>query len=246
LAYLLSPVRMRLNMSRLSIALALVIVAVLRANDAPQNDPKQRLSRLQPLVGAWRGVGQPQRGSTKDSWVEEADWAWSFTGANPALIAELPKAKYFRQLRLSAGSLDREYVLTATPAAGGETVRYAGRLDDQDQLILTAEQPRDDLPRRLSFRFVAGGDRLLLLLEKKSPSSDQLTRLAEVGYTRQGSGFGKIVTQRECVVTGGLGTIEVTHAGKTYYVCCTGCRDYFNENAEKVLAEYAARKAEKK
>jgi len=34
---------------------------------------------------------------------------------------------------------------------------------------------------------------------------------------------------------GGLGTIEVTHAGKSYYVCCTGCRDYFNENPEKFL-----------
>ena len=121
-------------------------------------------------------------------------------------------------------------------------MRYSGKLDDQQQLILTAEQPSDDLPRRLSFRFVAGGDRLLLLMEKKGPSSDQLVRLAEVGYTRQGSGFGKNVTQRECVVTGGLGTIEVTHDAKTYYVCCTGCRDYFNENPAKVLAEYAARK----
>ena len=59
--------------------------------------------------------------------------------------------------------------------------------------------------------------------------------------SKVGSGFGKNVTQRECVVTGGLGTIEVTHNGKTYYVCCTGCRDYFNENAEKVLADHAAR-----
>ena len=233
-------------MSRLAIALALVFVAVLWADDAQQNDQKQRLARLQPLVGAWRGVGQPQRGSTRDSWVEEADWVWRFAGGDAALVADLPKAKYFRQLRLSTGTQDREYVLTATPTAGGAAVRYLGRLDDQDQLVLTAEQPAGELPQRLSFRFVAGGDRLLVLLEKRGPSGDQLTRLAEVGYTRQGSGFGKIVTQRECVVTGGLGTIEVTHAGKTYYVCCTGCRDYFNENAEKVLAEYAARKADAK
>ena len=52
--------------------------------------------------------------------------------------------------------------------------------------------------------------------------------------------------QRECVVTGGLGTIEVSFEGKTYYVCCTGCRDYFNDNPKEVLAEYFARKEEEK
>jgi ribosomal protein L24E len=104
------------------------------------------------------------------------------------------------------------------------------------------DQAREGCPVRLSFRFAAGGDRLLLLMEKAGTADGQFARLAEVGYTRQGSGFGKNVAQRECVVTGGLGTIEVTHDGKTYYVCCTGCRDYFNENAEKVLAEWAAKK----
>jgi YHS domain-containing protein len=43
-------------------------------------------------------------------------------------------------------------------------------------------------------------------------------------------------------VTGGTGSIEVSYEGQTYYVCCTGCRDYFNENPAEVLAQYAARK----
>jgi hypothetical protein len=222
--------------------LAIVVPSALFAGDSPPSDQQERLAKLQPLVGSWRGVGQPQRGSTKDSWVEEVEWAWSFGKEGPALVGKLPKAKYFSQLRLGVGGGDRSFVLTATPAAGGGEVSYSGRLDEQEQLVLTAAMPRDDLPRRLSFRFVAGGDRLLLLMEKQGPSSDKLVRLAEIGYTRQGSGFGKNLAQRECIVTGGLGTIEVTHGGKSYYVCCTGCRDYFNENPEKVLAEYAARK----
>ena len=47
----------------------------------------------------------------------------------------------------------------------------------------------------------------------------------------------------ECVVTGGLGTMQVSYMGQTYYVCCTGCRDAFNENPAKIIAEYKKRKA---
>ena len=234
-------------MSRLLLGLTVLLAAGTIADDKSSTDQKEQLSKLQTLVGQWRGVGQPQRSSTKDSWIEEADWAWNFDKDGPSLVAKLPKAKYYSQLRLTAGSKEGDFSLAASPTAGGGPVRYAGKLDGQGQLVLRVEEQRDDLPHRLSFRFAAGGDRLLVLLEKQGPTSDQFARLAEVGYTRQGSGFGKNVAQRECVVTGGLGTIEVTHNGKTYYVCCTGCRDYFNENPDKVLAEYAARKvAEKK
>jgi hypothetical protein len=224
---------------------ALVVAAIAIADDRSSVDPKEQLSKLQPLVGQWRGVGQPQRSSTKDSWIEEADWAWNFDKDAPALVAKLPKGKYFNELRLTAGPSARQFQLKAIPAKGDDAVRYSGTLDEQNQLVLTADQLRDGLPTRLSFRFAASGDRLLVLMEKPGTAEGQFARLAEVGYTRQGSGFGKNVAQRECIVTGGLGTIEVMHNGKTYFVCCTGCRDYFNENAEKVLAEHAAQKNSK-
>jgi len=32
------------------------------------------------------------------------------------------------------------------------------------------------------------------------------------------------------------------YKGVTYYVCCGGCRDAFNENPEKILKDYQARK----
>jgi YHS domain-containing protein len=44
------------------------------------------------------------------------------------------------------------------------------------------------------------------------------------------------------VITGGLGTIAVSYNGKTYYVCCTGCRDEFNQNPAKAIKEYEERK----
>ena len=36
--------------------------------------------------------------------------------------------------------------------------------------------------------------------------------------------------------------MPVMHKGKTYYVCCTGCRDAFNDDPEGILAEYEKNK----
>lgn len=97
-------------------------------------------------------------------------------------------------------------------------------------------------PARLTFRLVAEGKRLVVLLERRLGESDQFARLAEIGYTRKGSRFGHGGgVSPECIVTGGLGTIAVEYKGQTYYVCCTGCRDYFLDQPEEVLAQYRHR-----
>ena len=184
-----------------------VALAVDKPKPAIDQAAQKQLEKIQQLVGQWKGVGQPQRGSTKDSWVEEADWAWAFDArfdSGVALVGKQPKGKYFTAIKLVRGERDGAYELVATPADGGDELRYAGTLDAAGKLILTAAEPREGLPARISIRFVAGGDRLLVLLERKG-NADQYVRLAEVGYTRQGSGFGQGKTGPECVVTGGAG-----------------------------------------
>ena len=70
-------------------------------------------------------------------------------------------------------------------------------------------------------------------------------RQSQLGCTKEGVPFVRGEGPK-CIVTGGTGTIPVTYAGKTYYVCCTGCRDAFKENPEKYLKEFAERKAKEK
>ena len=43
--------------------------------------------------------------------------------------------------------------------------------------------------------------------------------------------------QVECIVTGGKGTIALTHKGQTYYVCCSGCKGVFDDDPDAVIAE---------
>jgi hypothetical protein len=64
----------------------------------------------------------------------------------------------------------------------------------------------------------------------------------QVDFTRKGETFGAAEKKVECIVTGGLGTIAVMHKGVTYYVCCSGCRDAFNEDPERFIKEYNEKK----
>jgi YHS domain-containing protein len=82
-----------------------------------------------------------------------------------------------------------------------------------------------------------------VLLEKATESPTRFDRLAEIGYTRLGVRFAAGDSFPECIVTGGRGTIAVSHAGMTYYVCCSGCKEAFDDDPAGILAEYRERKA---
>ena len=181
-------------------------------------------------------------------WTEESQWAWHFEDNHAQLVGELKDDKYFGQLRVRPGDALGEFILTATALQKPQTsdppstLRFVGKLID-DALVVTNDNANGDEVARITLRLVAGGDRLIALYEKRNGPA-VFTRLAEVGSTRKGSSFAKAVASGpECVVTGGLGTIAVEYQGKKYYVCCTGCRDLFQEDPARALEEFRQRKA---
>jgi hypothetical protein len=225
-------------------------LAFLAGADSAKDNSKrladqEALEPLQMLVGQWRGVAQPQRGSNRGAWIEESDWSWRFADGGASLEFTAPQSKSLTGGVLAPTQNEGEFALAAKTASG-QPAKYVGRISEDGALVLDAENGPKEAPSRVTVRVVAEGKRLVILLERGSGGSDRLMRLAEVGYTRKGSGFGQGSSQIECVVTGGLGTIPVTHEGKTYYVCCTGCRDLFNDDPAGVLAEYRERKEEER
>ncbi len=213
-------------------------------------DDKHSLAPLQAYVGQWRGVGQVRRGSSRGAWTEVADWSWRFGKGRAEMVAKLSDGKYFSQLRLQAGDAPDKFVLfataakTAAPAESAEPVRYEGSRNGE-ALVFESVETVDPLPARISIRLVAGGDRMVVLYERRL--GDVFTRLGEVGATRVGSSFATAAASGpECVVTGGLGTIAVEYEGKKYFVCCSGCRELFDDDPAGVLAEYHQRKVEEK
>ena len=88
----------------------------------------------------------------------------------------------------------------------------------------------------------ADGVRFVYRYAVKPKGRTVFNKVYQVAANKEGESMaakGGAAQGPECIVTGGLGTITVSYKGKTYYVCCTGCRDAFNDNPEKYIAEAA-------
>ena len=213
--------------------------------EAPPGGRRAAQAALKPygsLVGKWRGSGQPERGKIKGAWREDASWAWKLSNDDAALEATIDKGKYLKSVVLHPGPQPKTYTLSAT-LADGSSRTYQGADNGKKALVLTAEGSGDGV-RRITLTPLHE-TRLLMKLEGQDPANRMFYQLGEVGYTRDGVAFAAGESGPVCIVTEGRGTMTVSYKGKTYHVCCSGCRDLFKENPEAVLAEAAEREKDK-
>lgn len=231
----------RVTILTVAAALALVFASQVRAEDEKAGAEKKALTPVQTFVGEWKGQGMPKGGSAaKDAWTDESEWAWEFKGGHAAIVFKSPANKFYSGGRLVAGEKEGTYALTMTLPDGKTEEKFTGTVTKTGDLEAKNESAAAGRPERITFELVAKGKRMLTTYFAKGQP------LAEVGATRKGSGFGKDAQGPECVVTGGVGTSTVSYKGQTYYVCCGGCREEFNENPEKILAEFKERKEKEK
>lgn len=211
--------------------------------DAPKRTPKEALRAFDSLIGSWRGTGQPQSKADKQKfWQETIAWEWLFKGDDVALKCTFDKGKYFTEGQLRYLPDKDIYQLTLT-TTDKETVRFEGKLKES---LLTLERTdgQKKETQRLAFSLLHD-NRYLYHYELKPDDKGTFTRLYQVGCTKEGVPFAGGQAGPECIVSGGKGTIAVTYKGKTYYVCCSGCRSEFNDNPEKYIKEYEEAKAKK-
>ena len=125
--------------------------------------------------------------------------------------------------------------------ADGATREYAGKFDEDRldaQLAARCEagnsSPDDHAAQRQADD---------VLYEKKRATSRGLPPAWRRWATRaRGRGWpSKGATGRNASSPAAKGRFPISYKGQTYYVCCSGCKQAFNENPEKILAEYRAR-----
>lgn len=211
---------------------------------ADRDAAKTALSEFNSLIGGWRGVGMPQRNSRKDAWIETAEWVWDFRNDSTALRYDVKNGKLLESALVTWDAKSKQYQVDAK-LTGDVKRTYEGKLKGTE-LILESKADTDDNVHRMTVTRL-NDKRTLVLFEKRKSSQTFYTRVAEVGYTREGTSLAiEGAGEPECVVSGGKGTIKVTHKGETYYVCCTGCKQAFDDDPEGILADYRAKVAERK
>jgi hypothetical protein len=235
-----------MNAARLAPLLILCVGVAFAAPEPDKKSVKEGLQVFQDLVGSWRATGTPN-GSREEKergfWQETISWEWQFKGDDAWLKAAFAKGKYFATAELRYIPADDRYRLTAVTPAKQQLVFEGARKDNK----LTLERTDDATKERQRLIInLLHSNRYLYSFETCPGGKTRYTALYQVGATKEGVPFASEQDQPECVVSGGLGTSKVTYKGKTYYVCCSGCRTAFQEEPEKYIKEFEERKAKKK
>jgi hypothetical protein len=221
------------------LALVLWTLPPARAAERKPLSPKEALQALNEYIGGWKGNGSVPK-NVRETWRESVDWSWRFKGKDAWLTMKVKGGRYLQGGELRYLPDRRRYQLTAVDKDGHKEV-YEGSLK-KGRLTLERIDKKTEETRQLRMNLAGGGIRFVYTVAHKPANRLLFTQDYQVAFTKIGERFGARKKEIECIVTGGLGTIPVTYKGVTYYVCCTGCRDAFNEDPEKYIKEYEAKK----
>lgn len=213
------------------------------------------LKPLQILIGNWNGT------SRKAS-IDQPNWAWDLKTdpKQPSLRIKSEKGQYVRDGRLTFHPATQQYELTATDGEGKKRV-FQGKFSQEVQdvpgddnkmqrtykLELTEPQPDSEGEQWRIVISQQENNRYIMELDRKRGTSKFL-RVDTINTQREGTSFALSDTDygdKTCVVSQGLGTTSVTYKGKTYWVCCSGCKAAFDDEPEKWIARFEAMSKDK-
>jgi YHS domain-containing protein len=230
-----------------AVASALVVVARpvpgSRADEPVGRDIPPAFSSLEYLVGQWTGQAVPKDSAQSfRGWTEAHSWAWIFTKGRPTgMSVAIRDGKVLADGRLSFDPAGKRYRLEGTAAMPrGGPIAFEGALDGSGKLLVLeqvgTEKGRGQI--RLSMRPNSNFIRYTMAVDRKQPGESRFNPSIVVGLTRFGeslAGGSSTSDGPRCIVTGGTATMTISYNGQTFPICCTGCRDEFNENPEKYI-----------
>lgn len=229
----------------------------------PEKQIQTIIAKLQPLqilLGQWRGTTRREYENFKA--VDIHEWVWDLRSnpAQPALTIQSDKSPYIRKGRLTWDTEQNKFALTVTDPAGA-TRQFAGDFTEPVHEIVGSD---DKLHRvfRLEFNQNENGEnselwqlafaqqennRYLLEVGRRRGKAE-FARFDTVSTQREGTSFAVSDTgyaEKTCIISEGLGTMEVTYKGRSYWVCCTGCKAAFEEDPETWIARAAKKEVPK-
>ena len=225
------------------------LVSMLDADPpAKAKSPREALQEFGVLIGDWKCTGTPvgtREEQQKNFWTEKMSWSWQFKDKDAWLKITFAKGKHFTDGELRYLPDKDQFKLTLATVKK-ENITYVGAIEMREKTkFITLERGGDKETQRFVFTLLH--DNVYnYRYEVKAEGRPLFAKKWSVLATRDGEAFAAGSGKPECIVSGGLGTTPVSFMGKTYYVCCSGCRDEFNASPAKYVKEYEDKKAKKK
>lgn len=230
---------------------------------AEETDPASAetvLSAMQPLqvlLGKWNGT-------PRKSTVDEPQWVWDFQSnrAQPALVFKSAKNVFVREGHLTFLPAEQQYQFAWTTPEGDKRLLkgtftkpvqdVAGddskKLQRTYKLTLAEAEPKEGEQWQLAIEQIENNRYVLEIDRRRGKGPYQ--RIDTFNTLREGTSFAISDTdygEQTCIISQGKGTSTVSYMGKSYYVCCSGCKAAFEEDPERWIAKWEARqKAMKK
>jgi YHS domain len=224
----------------LSLSLTLALIGTLSAAPtADQKKTKAALRELQDYIGGWKGDGQTKAspGPRDPSWSETVNWSWRFKGDDAWLTIDFKGGKFLKSAEVRYAPKTKTYQLSGTPVEGKDKLVFEGKLED-DKLVFERKDPATKDVQRIRMNIAGEGIRFIYQVDQRTETGTIWKFQYKVATTKVGESLAKKKKGPECVVSGGLGTIQVSYNGTTYYVCCSGCADAFKESPKKYVDEF--------
>lgn len=218
------------------------------------------LSAMQPLqvlLGQWNGT--PRKGT-----IDAPQWVWDFQTdrAHPSLVFKSEKSHLVREGYLTFLPDQQMYQFAWTTPEGEKrllkgtftkpVLDVAGddskKLQRTYKLTLAEAEPQDGEQWQLAIEQIENNRYVLEVDRRRGKGPYQ--RIDTVNTIREGTSFAisdSDYGEQTCIISQGKGTSTVSYMGKSYYVCCSGCKAAFEEDPERWIAKWEARqKAMKK
>ncbi len=228
------------------------------ATSAPKVDRNAVMTAMKPIqtiLGTWEGKTQKNVGDFKG--LDQPTWVWDHKTDRdqPALVMKSDKNRYFREARLTYVPGEDKFQLTTTDADGHKRVFEGTFTNPVEEYIGDDNRPQKKFKIELTeltpmsvrdqWQVVLNQqDNNRYLFELAEKKGMRFLRFDTLANQRSGTSFAlndSDYKERTCVISGGLGTTPVTFNGKTYYVCCSGCKAAFDDEPARWVAEFEAK-----
>ncbi|GIW80622.1 MAG: hypothetical protein KatS3mg105_2429 [Gemmatales bacterium] len=181
-----------------------------------------------------------RKDGSDDFWIETISCEWQFKQDDAWIDLQFNRGKHYSSGTLHYLPTEDEFELRMLTSDKKKQI-FRGSLEKNRYLRVVRIDPETKTTHRLTISLLHE-TRFLYEYAVANQGSTYFRRIYRVGATRKGVQFAAGDHRPECIVSGGLGTSTVSYKGKTYYVCCSGCRAAFNENPEKYIKEFEAKK----